>query len=111
MPLTPEEEKEFQQLHKQFGGLTPEEEAEFQQLHAQYGKEKASMLESGLSGAAQGITLGWADEIEAGVRSAISEESYDDTLQKVRDRYKEHRLANPGTYGVGAIGGGILSGS
>jgi hypothetical protein len=73
-------------------------------------REEISQLESGLRGAAQGITLGFADEIEAKIKSVISDEPYEATLQKVRDRFTEAQETNPWTYGAGAVGASILPG-
>lgn len=51
MPLTPEEQQEFQQLHQQFGGqppapaqgaLTPAEQQELAQLHTKFGGAQAA---------------------------------------------------------------------
>ncbi|NIQ13449.1 MAG: hypothetical protein GTO02_03270, partial [Candidatus Dadabacteria bacterium] len=53
---------------------------------------------------------GFADELEAGLRSRFSEDSYEDTLQKVRARYKEAQETNPWSYGVGAVGASLLPG-
>ena len=45
--------------------------------------------------AGQGLTLGFADEIEAGVRSVYQEESYDDIVKTIRDENAEFVEKNP----------------
>jgi hypothetical protein len=60
--------------------------------------EEISQLESGLRGAAQGITMEFADELEAKARSLMGEGEYDKLLPEVRDQYKEAAAQNPVTY-------------
>ena len=57
----------------------------------------------------QGLTLGFADEIEAGVRSAFdSNKSYTDIIKQVRGQIKDFRKSNPGTAIGTEIAGAIL---
>ena len=57
----------------------------------------------------QGLTLGFADEIEAGVRSAFdSNNSYTDIIKQVRGQIKDFRKSNPGTAIGTEIAGAIL---
>jgi hypothetical protein len=57
----------------------------------------------------QGLTLGFADEIEAGVRSAFdSNKSYTDIVKEVRGQIKDFRKSNPGTAIGTEIAGAIL---
>ena len=58
---------------------------------------------------AQGLTFGFADEIEAFVRSAVnSNASYADTLKEVRNKINKFRQDNPvAAYGT-EIAGAIL---
>lgn len=101
--------------------------------------EEPSQLESGLRGAAQGLTLGFPDEIEAAGSSVlddlkrllsgqvdenpvtfdeqgipvIPEESgqgYRENLKSVRKEYSDAEKANPGTYLAGELAGGIIPG-
>jgi len=63
---------------------------------------------------AQGLTFGFADEIEAGVRSALdSEKTYAQTLNEVRGKIKAFRKSNPvaafGTEIAGSIPSMILA--
>ena len=62
-----------------------------------------SMLESAILGAVQGGTLGFSDEAEAGVRSALSSRKYDDLIKEIRDRYKSAQEQNPLSYGTGEL--------
>ncbi len=82
----------------------------FERVEEKPEEEKPGMLASAAQGAIQGISLGFADELEAGLRSRFSEDSYEDTLQKVRARYKEAQETNPWSYGVGAVGASLLPG-
>ena len=81
---------------------------------------KMTMLESGALGAAQGATLGAADEIEGGVRSGYDVltgnaplsklvETYRDYRDKARTRYDQAYEDNPGVYTAGNIGGGVAT--
>ena len=57
----------------------------------------------------QGLTLGFADEIEAGVRSAFdSNKSYTDIVKQVRGQIKDFRESNPGVAIGTEIAGAIL---
>ena len=57
----------------------------------------------------QGLTLGFADEIEAGVRSAFdSNKSYTDIVKQVRGQIKDFRKSNPGVAIGTEIAGAIL---
>jgi hypothetical protein len=73
-------------------------------------EEEISQLESGIRGAAQGLTLGFADEIEAKYQATVSGNSYEDTLAEVRQRNAEAQRANPWTYGASAVGTSLLPG-
>jgi GH24 family phage-related lysozyme (muramidase) len=102
-------------------------------------EEVPTKLESGLRGAAQGLTLGFPDEIEAAGSSVlddlkrllsgqvdenpvtfdeqgipvIPEESgqgYRENLERVRKEYSDAEKANPGTYLAGELAGGIIPG-
>lgn len=97
-----------------------------------------SMAESGLRGAAQGVSFGFADEIVGGAKSIVDDISqlftgeangpkpkYDEngillnqdellgSYQKHRDEYRQAderaREANPSTFLAGEVGGGIAS--
>lgn len=77
-----------------------------------------SRLESGVRGAAQGASLGFADEITGGLEAAgdvafgpaqLSDlvEQYRMRRDESRQAYEAAQEANPGTYLAGEIGGGI----
>lgn len=70
-----------------------------------------SELKSPLLGAAQGATLGFADEIESGVRSVLPESvgggEYDKLIQDVRNRYKTAESEDPMGYLIGEVGGSL----
>lgn len=82
--------------------------------------QPVSRLESGVRGAAQGLTLDFADEL-AGVGGALSDTLLGDTAlsqlgsayRKNRDEsrslYKAAQKANPGTYLAGQVGGGAAT--
>lgn len=60
-------------------------------------------------GAAQGASMGFADEAEAGVRSLIEDKSYDQLLKDVRERYKKAEEEHDITSFLGNITGGVGS--
>lgn len=68
-------------------------------FHIDNKEPDVSYLESALRGGAQGLTSGFADEIE----SLITRKKLDD----VRQAYKQAEEANPITYNVSDVGGGI----
>lgn len=69
--------------------------------------EPISKTESGLRGAAQGISMGWADEATAAIESALSDKDYQQALEESRTAYKAAEQANPYTYLAGEVGGGV----
>ena len=58
----------------------------------------------------QGLLLGFGDEAEAGVRSLLSDETYDDALKDVRGELKGFKKENPGTALAAELGGGLVTG-
>lgn len=73
-----------------------------------------SILDSSL-GIGQGITLGWGDEIYAGMLSPIEaiaggqiSGAYDRALEKVRGLNKEAQERSPVSYGAGNVAGGAM---
>jgi hypothetical protein len=66
-------------------------------------------LESAARGAAQGASLGFADELQAAIRAPFSDKSY----SQLRDEYREGdsaaREANPKTMLAGELGGGLAT--
>lgn len=118
MQLTPEEERELAQLESEVGSqpstgagaLTPEEEAELAQLEAEESRPKLSKLESFASGFSQGASFGFADEIAAGIESALdSGKTYEEALAENRKIMEKGFEANPKTAFAGEITGGVTS--
>lgn len=62
-------------------------------------------LASAMLGATQGMTLGFGDEIGAGVQSLVSGTKYKDELAKRRAQIEENKGANPGTYRAAEFAG------
>ena len=60
-------------------------------------------------GAAQGLTFGFADEIEAGLRSTLGDETYQEAVEEARKKYKKAEEERPGTYYGTQIGTGIAA--
>lgn len=74
---------------------------------SQASPERFSSLESASLGALQSGSLGFADEIEAGVRAPFSEKSYEDIRNEVRGRYDAAKQEDPRAY----LGGSLLGGA
>jgi hypothetical protein len=58
--------------------------------------------------AAQGLTFGFADEIEAGARSVFSERGYKDIRDEVRQNTNDYRTDNPGEALALEMAGGVV---
>jgi len=58
----------------------------------------------------QGLALGFGDEIEAGVKSAFTDESYGDAVNRIRGEMDDYRKDNAGKALAMEIGGGLLTG-
>jgi hypothetical protein len=78
--------------------------------------DEPSTLAAGLEGAAQGLTFGFSDEIEAAGRAAYGSatggksfgEGYDEAVGKVRERQNAASEAHPIAYYGGEIGSSVL---
>lgn len=70
-----------------------------------------SSLRSGLAGAAQGMSLGFADEMAAGLQSLGSDQTYQELRDQYRDANAELEAANPYSYLGGELAGGLATGS
>lgn len=74
-----------------------------------------SQTESGLRGAAQGASMGFADELTAALESAsgslglVPDKTYEQAVSESRNAYKAAEQANPNTYLAGQLAGGIGS--
>ncbi len=66
-----------------------------------------SELRSGLLGGLQGASLGYADEIEAGLKSLLPGRNYQSEIANVRKEYEEAEKTNPKSYLGGEVAGGI----
>lgn len=71
--------------------------------------DKKSKIESLARGAAQGASLGFADEITGALESAFSDKSYAKARDESRKEYGKAKADNPLTYGGGELGGGLLT--
>jgi hypothetical protein len=74
-------------------------------------EEAPTMLGSAAQGALQGASLGFSDEAEALIKSALSGElsrdDYSTKLEEIRQRYKKYEEANPIAYTAGNFAGGM----
>lgn len=69
--------------------------------------EAPSELKSGLLGTAQGLSLGFADEIEAGVKSLLPGRQYQSEIANVRKEYEDAQKTNPKSFIGGEVAGGL----
>lgn len=60
-----------------------------------------------VNGAADAMTLGWGDELAAGVGSMAGQGSYEDELAKIRQRIEETKQNQPGAYFAGQVAGSV----
>ena len=58
----------------------------------------------------QGLTMGWGDEIEAGIRSKFFNEPYETALPRIRSEYGQYAKQYPITQGVSEFVGGAAPG-
>ncbi len=65
--------------------------------------------ESFLRGAAQGATLGFADEITGAIESLTTDKTYKQSRDESRAAYRTAQEANPLTYSAGDIGAGVAT--
>ena len=72
-------------------------------------RKETSKLKAGLLGGLQGLTFGFADEMEAGLRSILGNKTYEENLPIARKGYKEAQEDQPWTYGGSELGVGIAS--
>jgi hypothetical protein len=71
--------------------------------------EEPGLLEAGVRGIKQGVTMGFGDEIEAGVRSAFSDRKYTEIRDEIRAKDKAAQEAHPWGFGLGEVLGGVGS--
>lgn len=70
---------------------------------------KVGKVASFLRGAVQGATFGFADEITGGLRSLVSDKTYEQERDASRAAYRAAQEANPLTYGAGDIAGSVAT--
>jgi hypothetical protein len=66
-----------------------------------------SQTESALRGAAQGASFGFADEIEARLKSLLGDKTYEEIIPEIRQRYDKAAEQNPYSYYGAEIAGGL----
>ena len=102
MPLTPEEQLELDELTKEYDIL----KKELTPATAVAAPE-TSYTEAAARGVAQGLTFDFADEIGAGIESALTGKSYDQALKESRAEYETSKEEYPVTSFLGGLAGGI----
>jgi len=60
-------------------------------------------------GAIQGLSFGFADELEAAARSALGDTNYQEAVEQAREKYKLAEKERPGAYTTAEIGAGVGS--
>lgn len=71
--------------------------------------EGPGKIESALRGLKQGISFGFGDEITGAVESAFSKKTYKQARDEARAADKAAKEANPMTFGLGQIFGGVAT--
>lgn len=115
MAKTFNEWKEMAELAQELGDVDAELEA-----REAIENMTVSQTESGLRGAAQGASLGFADEITGGVSALYDVATTEKELSDIPDlytqrrdesraAYKEAEEQNPISYGAGQVAGGVAS--
>lgn len=66
-------------------------------------------LESLARGAAQGATMGFADEIAGGAEALFTDKTYKQARDESRANFKRAKDANPNTFLAGELGGGVAT--
>lgn len=132
MALTPEEQRELDQLESEIGsladnqpepsatGLTSDEQKELDSLESEFSnqmqnstiEEPTSKLKSALLAAQQGLTLNHADEAKNWIYQKLLQHAGlpDDPeyLAKVRQEYEKAQKDNPWTSGIFQVAGAAL---
>lgn len=130
-PLTPEEQAELDQLRSENSSndLTPAEMQELEMLRNETEinkkEEDITPIASAARGFAQGMTLGFADEIAAATSAGVQSlketagladedgqslsETFSKELEVSRANFNKAETANPGSFTAGEITGGFTS--
>lgn len=72
-------------------------------------RPQTSGIESAIRGAAQGGTLGFADEITGALEAAFTPKTYRQARDESRAAYRQAQEDNPLAFGAGEVGGGLAS--
>jgi hypothetical protein len=91
------------------GRFMPSKDARIEYLDEDAEAPEVSKVTSVLRGAAQGATLGFADEIAGIAESALSDKTYRQARDESRAAYREAQAANPISYGAGQLAGGVAT--
>jgi len=71
--------------------------------------DKAGILETALRGISQSVTLGFGDEIQAAIESALTDKTYVQSRDESRMNNAAARNENPLTYAAGELAGGVAT--
>lgn len=118
MSLTPEQIREIEEFEARVaaeeGELTPEQIQELEEFQSAEEPE-VSTIESGIRGAAQELTFGFADEIEAIADTAVDQvlgntelsisENFDQNLEQSRAEFAAAKDRHRVAYGAGQVAG------
>lgn len=87
-----------------------EKEAEFwQKVDSDYEARKPSTVNAFGTGAIQGITRDWGDEILGGAKTLFDGGTYDENVLRVRQNMQRAKNENPNTYATGDFIGAVGS--
>ena len=93
---------------KESDGVDWEAEAT-RKAEEKYEADRPSSAQSAAFGATQGIMRDWGDEAYAAVKSALTDESYEDARSRSREKFRRAEVDNPSSYGAGYLGGSLAS--
>lgn len=93
--------------------VVPQEQPETFRVIDANAPKGPSEFRSGLEGFAQGATLNFSDEMEAGARALFGDNDFstdfDESLKRVRARIEAAEKANPKSFLAGNIGGAVAT--
>jgi hypothetical protein len=85
-------------------------EAAAQRARDEEERNRPGMLEAGVRGGVQGLTLGFGDEIGGLLKSAFTSKSYKEARDEIRANNQRAQEAEPIAYGIGDILGSVVPG-
>lgn len=85
-------------------GFVPDEPTKVEEKEPETSRLGATAL-----GAAQGVTFGFADEIEAGLKTVFGDEKYEDLVTQARQKYKKAQEERPLEYTGAEVVAGVGS--